>query len=260
MNLQLQAYLERIDYSGDITPNIDNLRAIHRAHMMTVPFENLDIHVGRKIVLDEGKLFYKIVNERRGGFCFEQNGLFSMMLRQMGYDVIRLGAEVRGGDGTYSIPMGHMTLLVTLDDQRWLADVGFGDSFTEPLAIDDPDPQVIDGRSFKIEHDGEIGFYSRLNPEGEWGIQYRFSFEAHELSDYDSACHYMQTSPETHFTQKRICSKVTPDGRISLSDLRLIERVGEERIERDLADEDEFTTLLWEQFGIDLTPAMKTKK
>lgn len=257
MSEKLQAYLERIGYKGAIEPTIDNLRAIHRAHMMSVPFENLDIHVGRWIVLDEDRLFHKIVNERRGGFCFEQNGLFYAMLREMGYDVIRLEANVCGDDGNYGIPMNHMALLVTIDGKRWIADVGFGDSFTEPLEIDRYDPQQIGEEQFKIEHDGTVGYYWYLD-NSNWEIQYRFFFEAHGLDDYSEACHYMQTSPKTHFTQKRVCSKATPEGRISLSELRLIERVGGVRNENVVADEDDFETILWDQFGIDLSSAKAT--
>ena len=255
MSAKLQTYFQRIGYTGATEPTIDNLRAIHRAHMFSVPFENLDIHVGRWIVLDEEKLFHKIVNERRGGFCFEQNGLFDAMLREIGYDVIRIEANVRGGDGEYSIPMNHMALLVTIDDKRWIADVGFGDSFLEPLELDNPEPQTVAGRHFKIEHDGTTGYYRYPDENGDWQIQYRFFFTPHELADYNDACYYMQTSPKTHFTQKRVCSVATPDGRISLSDLRLIERKGDVRTERLLNDEAEFDALLLERFGIDLTPA-----
>lgn len=255
MSEKLQAYLQHIGYSGSNEPTIENLRAIHRAHMMTVPFENLDIHVGRWIVLDDDKLFHKIVNEQRGGFCFEQNGLFSAMLREMGYDVVRVEANVRGSDGSYSIPMNHMALLVNLEGKRWIADVGFGDSYLEPLELDNPEPQPIDNRHFKIEHDGVTGTYQYLDDDGNWQIQYRFFFVPHNLADYEDACYYMQTSPKTHFTQKRICSKATAEGRISLSDLRLIERKGKSRTESSLENEAAFDTALLEHFGIDLTPA-----
>jgi N-hydroxyarylamine O-acetyltransferase len=255
MSAKLQSYLQRIGYTGAIEPNIDNLRAIHRAHMLSVPFENLDIHVGRWIVLDEDKLFHKIVHERRGGFCFEQNGLFYAMLREMGYDVVRIEANVRGGDGEYSIPMNHMALHVNLDGKRWIADVGFGDSYLEPLELDNHQPQTVAGRHFKIEHDGTTGYYLYPDENGNWQIQYRFFFLPHELANYNDACYYMQTSPKTHFTQKRVCSVATAAGRISLSDLRLIERKGDVRTETLLADEAEFDNLLLERFGIDLSPA-----
>ena len=252
MSEKLQAYLDRIAYTGETEPTIENLRAIHRAHMMAVPFENLDIHVRRWIVLDDDKLFHKIVNERRGGFCFEQNGLFYQMLRLMGYDVQRIEANVYSETSqSYSIPMNHMALLVTIDGIRYLADVGFGDSYLEPLELDNPAPQIIDGRKFKVEHDGITGYYKYPDENGDWKVQYRFFFLSRQLADYADACYYMQTSPKTHFTQKRICSKATPEGRVSLSDLRLIERVGETKTETPLADEAEFEALLKSRFGID---------
>lgn len=255
MGHRLQAYLQRIGYSGATEPGSDNLRAIHRAHLMSVPFENLDIHVGRWIVLDEDRLYHKIVNERRGGFCFEQNGLFSAMLSEMGYDVQRIEANVRGSDGDYGIPFAHMTLIVTLDGKRWLADVGFGDSFIEPLEIDNPAPQMQRNKAYKIVLDGDTGYYMEGQENGDFQIEYRFFFQPHDLRDYADACYYMQTSPKTHFTQKRVCSKATPTGRISLSDLRLITTENGSRTEREISGEAEFEALLQQEFGIDLTPA-----
>ena len=132
---------------------------------------------------------------------------------------------------------------------------GFGASFIEPLEVDNTQPQTVGGQQYKIEHDDETGYYFALDDEGKWQVQYRFFFEPHDLNDYDAACHYMQTSPKTHFTQKRICSKATPEGRMSLSDLRLITTQNGTRTERDVADEAEFDTILQAQFGIDLAPA-----
>jgi N-hydroxyarylamine O-acetyltransferase len=256
MSKKLQAYFQRINYTGATEPTLDNLRAIHRAHMMSVPFENLDIHVGRWLVLDENNLFQKFVGERRGGVCYEQNGFFSYMLREMGYDVLRIEANVwNEAKQVYAPPMTHMTLVTTINGTRYLTDVGFGDSFLEPLELDNFEAQTVAGRQFRVEHDGRAGFYYALDDVGNWKVQYRFYIESHELDDYGDACYYTQTSPDTHFTQKRVCSKATPEGRISLSDLRLIERKGKVRTETELQDEAEFEALLLDIFGIDLTAA-----
>lgn len=205
--------------------------------------------------MTEAALFQKIVHENRGGFCFEQNGLLSAILRELGFDVIRLEANVYHSDtDDYGIPMNHMALLVTIDGQRYLADVGFGAAFSEPLEMDNPDVHVQDVGKFKIEHDGKIGIYSdHLNSADKMSISYRFFFKSHDLSDYDEACHYMQTSPKTHFTQKRVCSRMTPEGRISLTNTQVITTtLAGERTETPINDEAHYHQILHEQFGIDV--------
>src|ERR1039458_10379901 len=141
--LNLLAYLERIGYSGSTEPSAETLRALQRAHMFAVPFENLDIHLGRPIVCDEDRFLHKIINERRGGFCYELNGAFSALLRALGFQVTLLSARVAGADGDTDGPdFDHLTLRVDLPGSTnhgltaevpWLADVGFGEGFLEPL-------------------------------------------------------------------------------------------------------------------------------
>jgi N-hydroxyarylamine O-acetyltransferase len=215
-----------------------------------VPFENLDIHLGRRIELDEEAIFEKIVMRRRGGFCYEHNGLFAAVLRALGFEVTLLEARVSRGDGTFGIPFDHLTLAVQLAD-RWLADVGFGDSFLEPLRLDDPDDQTQGNGTFRVRHDDTQGVYAR-RVDGEWRDQYQFFLAPRTLSDFAPGCHYHQTSPLTSFTQKRVCSLATPEGRITLSDRKLITTRNGRRDERDLPDEDAFRAALREHFGIEL--------
>ena len=129
--MDVKAYLERIDYRGPLAPTAETLRALHVSHLLAVPFENLSIHASEPIVLEDEALFAKIVGRKRGGFCYEDNGLFAALLRALGFEVSMLSAEVANAEGGFSPPFAHMTLLVTLEC-RWLADVGFGDSFVEP--------------------------------------------------------------------------------------------------------------------------------
>jgi N-hydroxyarylamine O-acetyltransferase len=247
--VDVSAYLQRIDYRGALTPSAETLRQLHLAHLLTVPFENLSIHWREPIVLDDATLFDKIVRRRRGGFCYELNGLFAALLRELGFQVTMLSAEVAHGQGGFGAPFDHMTLLVTLE-RRWLADVGFGDSFREPLLLDQRAPQVQGDEAFRIEEAGNYLLMSRRNENGGWQPQYRFDLQPHEFGDYAEMCRYHQTSPESHFTQKRICSLATVDGRISLSDLRLITTQGRERAESELADESQYAALLSELFGV----------
>src|SRR5215213_9521921 len=126
--MDVDAYLERIGYRGPPAPTAETLRRLHVAHLLAVPFENLSIHAGEPVVLDDESLFDKVVARRRGGFCYELNGLFAALLRALGFEVEMLSAAVRGSAGKFGPEFDHMTLLVKLGE-RWLADVGFGDSF-----------------------------------------------------------------------------------------------------------------------------------
>ena len=252
--MNLNTYFDRIQYIGDTSPTLANLRDIHRAHLMTIPFENLSIHIPRPIILEESALFEKIVNEKRGGFCFEQNGLFYAVLTELGYDVQRLEANVHHEGGDYGVPMNHMCLLVTIDGIRYLADVGFGASFIEPLMIDTPDIQAQSVGRFKIEIEGNTAYYySQGIGADTMGIGYRFFFTPHTLADYETACHYMQTSPQTHFTQKRVCSRWSEQGRITLSDDKFISTTWDgQRTEIMIADETQWHDVLSQNFGIDV--------
>ncbi|HSE24832.1 MAG TPA: arylamine N-acetyltransferase [Pyrinomonadaceae bacterium] len=247
--MNISAYLERINYHGPTTPSTETLRALQFAHLLTVPFENLSIHAGEPIVLDDSALFTKIVDRHRGGFCYEVNGLFAALLRALGFDVSMLSAEVANASGVFSQPFDHMTLMVQLD-QRWLVDVGFGDSFLEPLLLDDTKEQPRREDVYRIENDGD--FFILLRREmNEWRSQYRFTLQPHVYDDYAEMCNYHQTSPQSHFTQKRICSLPTDSGRITISDMRWIETssvMG--RLERTLESAAEYSAVLRERFGI----------
>ena len=248
--MYIQAYQKRINYRGSIDPTAETLRALQVAHLLAVPFENLSIHSGEPIVLSDEALFDKIVTRRRGGFCYELNGLFAAFLRALGFKVDMLSAEVANKEGSFGPDFDHMTLLVTLEE-RWLADVGFGDSFREPLLLDCRGEQVQGERAYQILPDGDHLILKQRDNTGEWNTQYRFSLEPHSYADYVEMCHYQQTSPQSHFTQGRICTRATTAGRITLSEMRLITTGKDgERQERVLTSAEEYASLLREQFGI----------
>ncbi len=260
LTMNIDAYLQRLDYHGPRACTIGTLRALHQAHLLAVPFENLDIHLGRPIVLDEAALYDKIVRQRRGGFCYELNGLFAALLRELGFDVKLLSAGVMD-NGKFGPDFDHLTLLVQLEE-RWLADVGFGDSFREPLRLDEPNEQFQHGVAYRLSNSGGQWTMLRRLPNQDWEPRYRFpdfpsvsfkgkSGQPHRLADFAGMCRYHQTSPASHFTQKRICSRATPEGRVTLSDTRLIITTNGQRQEMRLRDQ--YTRALWEHFGIDLT-------
>ena len=243
------AYLERINYRGPLEPTAETLRGLHVAHLHAVPFENLSIHAGEPIVLDDEALFDKVVARRRGGFCYELNGLFARLLRELGFEVEMLSAEVWGGERGFGPEFDHMTLLVKLEE-RWLADVGFGDSFVEPLRLDERGEQRQGARAFRIREEGDRLILSKREGGGDWVAQYRFTLTPHVYADYEEMCLYQQTSPESHFTQARICTRLTPEGRVTLSRLRLITTGAGGRRERELSGEREYAEALREHFGV----------
>lgn len=251
--MDTKAYLKRINHHGSITPSAETLRELQLAHLLAVPFENLSIHAKQPIVLADEALFTKIVERRRGGFCYECNGLFASLLRALGFEVAMLSAEVANADGAFGPAFDHMTLMVSLE-QRWLVDVGFGDSFLEPLLLDEPGEQLQGNRAYQIITDGSVFTLRQRIADGEWKAQYRFTLQPHEYDDYAEMCRYHQTSPESHFTRARICSLATEGGRITLSDMRFISTsTTNEKQERNLTSDAEYATILRERFGIVMT-------
>ncbi|MDX6447490.1 MAG: N-hydroxyarylamine O-acetyltransferase [Blastocatellia bacterium] len=246
--MDVEAYLKRINYTGPLAVSAEVLRLLQLAHLRAVPFENLSIHSGEPILLNDEALFEKIVRRHRGGFCYELNGLFATLLRSLGFEVAMLSAQVANAEGVFGPDFAHMTLVVTLAE-RWLVDVGFGDSFLEPLLLDTNSEQMQGDRSYRVVREGERLVLSQRSNGDDWKPQYRFTLKAYHYPDYSEMCHYHQTSQQSHFTQARICSRATPDGRISLSDLRFIETAGGRKQER-LISEEECATMLREQFGI----------
>lgn len=268
-NLDPQAYLERMRFAASrddgLQPTVALLRALHEAHLLSTPFENLSIHYHQPVVLREHLLFDKIVRRTRGGFCYELNGLFAWLLRRLGFEVTLLAAGVAGDNGSYTPEFDHLTLRVSrLDGADWLADVGFGDSFRRPLRLVAGEEQDGgDGYRYRLRTeprtDGDPGEQSPMwwilertngNVTAAWQPQYRFSLTPHALADFEPRCHFQQTAPDSHFIQRRLCSLALPNGRITLSDLRLFTTLDGQREERDLASEAEYHEVLAARFGI----------
>jgi N-hydroxyarylamine O-acetyltransferase len=266
--MDVEAYLRRMNYRGALAPTAATLCDLHRAHLLTVPFENLDIHLGRPILLAQAVLFDKIVMRRRGGFCYELNGLFAALLRALGFEVTLLSAGVARAGGGFGPEFDHLTLLVesqlsvvsgqsgqTADEvhgMQWLADVGFGDCFRAPLRLVAGLEQEQDGRAYRLDRDGDHLILMQRDGAG-WAPQYRFTLQPRQYAEYADMCHYHQTSPDSSFTRKRVCTLATPDGRVTLSERELIITRGGARTEQVLPDEAAFHTALHEHFGIDLS-------
>lgn len=246
-------YLHRIGIGSVAGPDLATLRLLHRAHLQTVPFENLDIRRGHPLALDEQSLFDKIVGRRRGGICYEQNVLFCALLAAIGFSVDLVCAEVSIGESEFGPPFDHMALLVFVGQQRLLADVGFGDSFVEPLSVDHEGEQTQDLAAYKVRRDDMWHVVTRrLLNDDRPVTSFRFQAEPRQVSDFQEMFLHHQTSPESHFTRKDICSRATETGRITISGDQLIETKGGVKLVTELAEPEQRRRALQAHFGISL--------
>lgn len=247
---QAEQYLQRIGCGPAGAADEEQLRLLHRAHLLHVPFENLDIHWKRPIVLDVDRFFEKIVTRKRGGFCFELNGLFHALLVQLGYEVTMLSARVFGEKG-YSPEYDHLCLLVEISGNSWIADVGFGEFSLSPLLLQEELEQESHGKVYRIVQQAEDRYRIDCNGDARGFVpEYSFTLQPQTLDAFAERCTFHQTSPESHFMQKRICSVATETGRISITDQKLVITINGQRRYKDLQDEAAFEKTLSEQFGI----------
>ena len=242
------AYLDRIGAGRPALLDAAALRVLHLTHQRAVPFENLSIHLGEPISLNEADLIAKIVTRRRGGFCYELNGAFALLLEGLGAQVSRVAARVYGGEGRLGPLFDHLALVVRLPDGSgpWLADVGFGAHSSYPLRYDGRDVQDDPGGRFVLAGapDGDVDVAKDGEP------QYRIERRERALADFVPTCWWQQTSPDSHFTWSTICSRLTGEGRISLSGRTLIRTSGSTRTEQDLGPDDAVLAAYREHFGI----------
>ncbi len=247
--LDLEAYLQRIGYSGGLEPTVETLTALHRAHVLSIPFENLDILLGRPIRLDLASLQAKLVRDRRGGYCFEQNALFAAVLEHLGFAVTGLAARVSMGEER-TTPRTHMILAVDIAGTRWLADVGFGgDTLLDPIPFDDDGPVQQGAWAFRLADDGDVRVLWGLRADG-WLDLYSFTQEPQLPVDYEVANHYTSTWPRSPFVTKIIAQRSGLDERWMLIDdeLRVERPDGTERW--TVASDAERLSTLDERFGL----------
>ena len=248
-SLDLEAYLERIGYSGRLQPVPAVLEAIHLAHATHIPFENLDILLKRPIRLDLASLQAKLVTGGRGGYCFEQNLLFSAVLQRLGFSVTQLAARVLYRSRR-KLPRTHILLLVESAGAAWLADVGFG---LEGLLLPVPFGSGREARQFAWT-------YRVVETNGEWTLQslrsdswtglYSFSLAPQLAVDFEPANHYTATHPDSRFVRTLTAQLPTPEVRYLLRNRELVLDRGGTATRRVLADDDELLAVLAEVFGL----------
>jgi N-hydroxyarylamine O-acetyltransferase len=255
--LDVDAYLARISYKGDLSPTLATLEGLHLAHATHIPFENVDVLLRRPIRLDLESLQAKLVRRKRGGYCFEQNALLAAVLEHIGYQVTRLAARVRYG-ATRLLPRTHMLLLVDVEGTRRVADVGFGADgllLPVPLAGDAVVRQF--SSAYRLTEEPGLWVLQSLYG-GEWRDLYTFSLEPQFAVDFEVANYYVSTHPESRFTQMLTLQLPSPEVRYVLrSRLFTVTRGPVEEVRT--VTEDEVNSLLAEPFGIELEPGTRLR-
>jgi N-hydroxyarylamine O-acetyltransferase len=247
--LDLDAYLRRIGHRGPVEPTVDCLDALHVAHVGSIPFENLDILLGRPIRLDLGSLEDKLVRGGRGGYCFEHNTLFAAALEAIGFVVTPLAARVRL-DTREITARSHMTLRVDVEGSGRLADVGFGGgSILRSLSIEPGEAVDQFGWSFRLVEADGTRILQRLAREG-WREFYSFTFERQYPIDFEVANHYTSTHPSSHFTKTPTAQICRPERSLILRGRELVEETPSTQTTTRV-EEGELLEVLATRFGLE---------
>jgi N-hydroxyarylamine O-acetyltransferase len=251
MSIDLKAYAARIEYCGEWTPTLDTLQALHLAHATHIPFENLDVLRGRPSPLDLESLSAKLIDDKRGGYCFEQNALFAAVLEAIGFRVTRLAARVRLGS-TKVGPRSHMLLAVEIESKKWLADVGFGgDGLLLPLPLN---PGLVTHHfdwQYRLVLEDSVYVLQSQRPEG-WFDLYTFTLEKQERADYEVSHYFTSTHPSSPFVNKLVVQQPGKDARWTLVNRTLTEwKPDGSKVETVLPGDDAILTVLAERFGLE---------
>jgi N-hydroxyarylamine O-acetyltransferase len=247
--VDLDAYIARINYTGDLGPTLETLQGLHLAHATSIPFENLDVLLGRPIALDLDSLQAKLVAGGRGGYCFEHNLLFAAVLESLGFQVTRLAARVLMGAAKLR-PRTHMLLSVDIEGEPWLADVGFGgEGLLRPIRLRQGEPMPQFGWAFRVQDNGHVHVLQSLHDDG-WFDLYVFTLEPQYPIDYVVANHYTSTHPHSPFTQTLVVQRTSPEARWTLRNLELSEERPGHTASRTLPDDDALLAALSDIFGL----------
>lgn len=247
--MDIDKYLKRIGYEGKHETTLETLASLQTSHLFSVSFENLDIHNNIEIDLD--KSFDKVVNNNRGGFCYELNGLFYQLLKELGFNVKIVSARVYQGEKGFGAEFDHMAIIANIDNDEYLVDVGFGDFAYSPLRIS-LDNEISNLRSvFRIEKYNDVyNIVKQKSEDGSFVPKYLYSDKERVVDDFKSMCVFHQTNTESHFTQNKICSLPVKDGRITLSGNTLIITTKSNVETRELKSEAEINDVLRDYFNI----------
>lgn len=249
----MNAYLERINYNGEVDATYETLYNLHVAHTLNVPFENLDVFFRRPILLDKDSLFKKIVEDQRGGYCFEMNGLFAFVLEELGFKVTNLLARgTRDGGITYTAKV-HQVLMVEIDEKKWLVDVGYGmNGLTAPLLLETGVDQKQFTHTYRLIENPKGGYILQNKIGNDYIYMYAFTLDECSPMDYLMSNHFTATFPESFFIQMKMCTMPTEQGRITLTDQHFKVIENGEVTETELLNDEEYNKYLKEHFKLDL--------
>jgi len=238
--MNTEIYLNRINFVGEIKPNLKFLAELQKSHLFNVPFENLDIHNKIPILLDIDRIYEKIVLNNRGGFCYELNGLFYELLIALNFDAKRISARVFKNELGYSPEFDHMAIIVKIENSEYLVDVGFGDFIFEPLKLELGRIQHDPSGNYQIDKFDEQYYRVSKFTNNQMLPEYIFTKIERELVEFSGMCKYHQTDPNSHFMQKRLISVPTENGRVTITGNRLKINNNNSVTEKELKDEIEF--------------------
>lgn len=246
--VDVRRYLRRIDYDGPLDADHRTLAALQRAHLLAVPFDALDCHLGNPVTVEPADAYRKVVEHGRGGYCFELNGLFAWLLEELGFDVTLLAAQPAIGDDRYALPDAHLTLRVDLE-HPWLADVGFGRFAIAPLRIDTEAVQVCGDGRFRVVADGG-GLLAEELDTGDDPNAYRFTLTPRSRAFFAERCHDYSTDPKSPFVRSATVQQIFGDGWAGVRRDKLSGRRGGRVLDRPLTGEADWRAELERQFGL----------
>lgn len=253
MSAFLDAYFSRLGWTGPAEVSIDTLRALHLLHNGAIPFENMDVLLHREILLDEQALEEKLLHGRRGGYCFEQNGLFERALKEVGFEVRSLLGRVVLSGPQQMPPLTHRVLLVTLNGEAWLADVGFGSqTLTAPIRLNENDIQSTPHGTYRLQREGD-DWILEFQHHDRWQPMYRFDLVQRYFSDYQMGNFWSANWPASHFRHHLIYSLHLADGsKLTLNNFLFTHwtRDGEVAEQMTLPDVQSLRDLLATRFGV----------
>lgn len=261
--IDLDGYLARIGLGLRPSADAEGLAIVQRAHRLSIPFENLDVRLGRGISLDPAHVFDKLVNRRRGGYCFEQNQLFLRALTAIGFDARPLLARVWLMAEEVP-PRTHTLNLIQIDGEPWIADAGFGGSYSPPMRLFEgstaigPDRahfrlSLTEDHGWLLERRGDPAATDGRTPaSGNWQPQYSFTLENVASIDLELSNHWTSTRPNTRLTDLSIVSLCLPSGFASLTDRHYTRRNGDQHVEADIESATAYRLRLNFVFGIAL--------
>jgi N-hydroxyarylamine O-acetyltransferase len=253
--MDVNAYLDRIGIHKSPEPTLDSLRKLQRSHLLSVPFENLNIHIYNKLSSNSKELFEKIVLQRRGGICYELNYLYMLLLTELGYQVSLHGGRT-SSTGTF---FDHSFPIVEIGEKRYITDVGFGDNFLYPLEFKPDIPQKDPKGIFTVEYEGG-GYYTIYKESGNTRImEYTFTLNKYNISDFAERKIFYCTDERSRFYKSLICSRELKDGRVSLKQTKLLFTQNERKTYMKVMNFHHYINLLYDHFGIVLTPGERRR-